>query len=91
VPVYDYRCSSCDNVYETREGFDAPSTQSCPRCGGLARRVLYAPPIVFKGSGFYVTDNRNDRGNGGSSLASTTSSSGSESASTSEPAPASTD
>ncbi len=62
MPIYVYRCSSCDNRYETREGFEAPSTQSCPSCGAVARRVLFAPPIVFKGSGFYVTDSRGKNG-----------------------------
>jgi putative FmdB family regulatory protein len=58
VPNYEYKCTQCENRYETREGFDAPSRQPCPKCGGLAKRVLFAPPIVFKGSGFYVTDSR---------------------------------
>jgi putative FmdB family regulatory protein len=58
VPTYEYRCADCQNHYETREGFDAPPTQACPRCGGRAKRILFAPPIVFKGSGFYVTDSR---------------------------------
>jgi putative FmdB family regulatory protein len=57
VPTYEYECSS-GHRYEKREGFDAPSTQRCPRCRRTARRVLQAPPIVFKGSGFYVTDSR---------------------------------
>jgi putative FmdB family regulatory protein len=58
VPQYEYQCTACDNRYEKREGFDAPSRQPCPKCGGQAKRILYAPPIVFKGSGFYVTDSR---------------------------------
>ena len=58
MPTYEYKCTACDNRYETREGFDAPSRQPCPRCGNQAKRVLFAPPIVFKGSGFYVTDSR---------------------------------
>jgi putative FmdB family regulatory protein len=58
VPLYDYKCTACDNQYETREGFDAPSRQACPRCGGEAKRLLHPPPIVFKGSGFYITDSR---------------------------------
>jgi putative FmdB family regulatory protein len=58
VPNYEYKCTQCENQYETREGFDAPARQPCPKCGGLAKRVLFAPPIVFKGSGFYVTDSR---------------------------------
>jgi putative FmdB family regulatory protein len=58
VPLYDYKCTACGNQYETREGFDAPSRQPCPRCGGEAKRLLHPPPIVFKGSGFYITDSR---------------------------------
>ncbi|MER3419712.1 MAG: hypothetical protein C4290_03925, partial [Chloroflexota bacterium] len=56
LPKYDYRCTACGHVYEKREGFDAPAVQTCPRCEGLARRVLTAPAIVFKGSGWYITD-----------------------------------
>ena len=58
MPRYDYRCSACGNVYEKREGFDAPSLQECPTCGSEARRVLTPPAIVFKGSGWYKTDSR---------------------------------
>ena len=65
MPVYEYVCPDCSLRYERREGFDAPSTQQCSRCGGTARRVFHAPPVLFKGSGFYVTDNR--KGSNGSS------------------------
>ncbi len=58
MPIYEYRCQKCAHLYEKREGFDAPARQKCPTCGGQAQRVLHAAPIVFKGSGFYVTDNR---------------------------------
>jgi putative FmdB family regulatory protein len=58
VPTYDYKCASCDHQYEMRESFDAPPRQDCPRCGGVAKRVLHPPPIVFKGSGWYITDSR---------------------------------
>jgi putative FmdB family regulatory protein len=58
VPTYEYRCLDCAHEYEKREGFDAPALQGCPTCGGTARRVIHAAPVVFKGSGFYVTDNR---------------------------------
>ncbi len=58
MPLYEYSCESCGKRYEKREGFDAPARQKCQHCGKTARRVLHAPPIVFKGSGFYKTDSR---------------------------------
>jgi putative FmdB family regulatory protein len=58
MPIYEYACEKCSNRYEKRESFDAPARQRCPKCRGTALRVLHAPPIVFKGSGFYVTDSR---------------------------------
>ncbi len=59
LPTYDYLCAKCKTTYETREGFDAPTTQKCQECGkGTAKRVLTAPRIVFKGSGFYATDSK---------------------------------
>ena len=58
VPIYEYRCQSCAHEYEKREGYDAPARQKCPKCGRSAQRVIQAAPIVFKGSGFYITDNR---------------------------------
>jgi len=62
VPTYEYACSKCKGSYELREGFDAPTTHACQECRrGTAKRVLYAPPVVFKGSGWYATDSRNSR------------------------------
>ncbi|GAB4320512.1 MAG: zinc ribbon domain-containing protein [Dehalococcoidia bacterium] len=62
MPRYDYRCDSCGKTYELIQSFSAESTHTCEKCGnGTARRLLSAPPIVFKGSGWYVTDSRNGR------------------------------
>ena len=59
MPTYEYHCPACDATYELRQGFDAETTQTCEECGkGIAKRVLHAPPIVFKGSGWYVTDSK---------------------------------
>jgi putative FmdB family regulatory protein len=65
VPTYEYRCSA-GHQYEKREGFDAPAKQKCERCGRQASRLIFAPPIVFKGDGFYKTDSRGSE-NGASS------------------------
>lgn len=59
MPTYEYQCDSCKRRYDRREGFDAPSSHTCDRCGkGTAQRVLHAPTVVFKGSGFYVNDSK---------------------------------
>lgn len=65
MPTYEYSCMDCSHVYDKREGFDAPALQECPVCDGTARRVLHAASIVFKGSGFYVTDSRKPALSGG--------------------------
>lgn len=62
MPTYDYECKSCKAVYELRQGFDAPTTHKCEECGkGTAKRVLRVPSVVFKGSGWYLTDSRNSK------------------------------
>lgn len=59
MPTYEYHCPKCDATYDMRQGFDAETTQKCEQCGkGIAKRVLHAPPVVFKGSGWYVTDSK---------------------------------
>jgi putative FmdB family regulatory protein len=59
VPTYEYQCKSCKAIYELRQGFDAETTHKCEECHkGTAKRVLHAPPVVFKGGGWYATDSR---------------------------------
>ena len=56
MPLYDYECLSCGNVFELRQGFDADPEGACPLCEGMSRRKFHAVPIIYKGSGFYTTD-----------------------------------
>ncbi len=58
MPRYSYECTKCAHVYEKVEGWDAKARQRCPKCRAVSQRILVAPAIVFKGSGFYATDNR---------------------------------
>ncbi len=58
MPLYDYRCSGCHKVIEVRHGFDETYEQPCDSCGAKLQRVIGPAPIIFKGSGFYVTDSR---------------------------------
>ena len=58
MPLYDYKCAQCGRVSEVRHGFTDSWNAPCPSCGGSLARVFNPAPIVFKGSGFYVTDSR---------------------------------
>src|SRR5579872_4727503 len=62
MPLYDYKCTRCGAVSEVRHGFDQTHDEPCPACGGSLARVFNPAPIVFKGSGFYVTDSRKSAG-----------------------------
>lgn len=59
MPLYDYQCRACQKVTEVRHGFKETFTGTCPDCGASdLARVFNPAPILFKGSGFYVTDSR---------------------------------
>lgn len=58
MPLYDYQCSKCGEVTEVRHGFDDTHAEPCPKCGGELTRLFNPAGIVFKGSGFYITDSR---------------------------------
>jgi putative FmdB family regulatory protein len=58
MPIYEYECGECCHTFERRQRFDEEPVAMCPRCGGKCRRVIHASPIIFKGSGFYATSNR---------------------------------
>jgi putative FmdB family regulatory protein len=58
MPVYEYECEQCGVRFEKLQRMaDAPLTQ-CPECHGHVHRVMQPVGVIFKGSGFYVTDNR---------------------------------
>lgn len=58
MPTYQYRCTECGNELEAVQKFSDPSLTVCPECQGELRKVFSAVGVVFKGSGFYATDNR---------------------------------
>ncbi len=69
MPLYEYRCEECGVRFERRQHFSDPPVRACPECGGSVHRVIGSTGVIFKGSGFYVTDNRKSGGRteGGSS------------------------
>ena len=73
MPTYEYACRDCGRNLEVVQSFTDDPLETCGRCGGRLRKVFSAAGIIFKGSGYYVTDTRSDRGR---SSASTSSSGG---------------
>jgi len=61
MPIYEYECGNCRFRFEKRQGFDEEPMALCPECSGRARRVFQPAPIIFKGSGFYITDSRKSK------------------------------
>ena len=55
MALYEYQCRKCRHRFERIQKFSAPDPQ-CPKCGGRTERLLNAPAVHFKGSGWYVTD-----------------------------------
>ena len=59
MPVYTYRCSNCGVEFDHQQKFNEKNLTRCPECGKKKLNRVYRPVgVVFKGSGFYVTDNR---------------------------------
>lgn len=66
MALYDYKCRKCGTVFEVRQKFSDEPLKVHEECGGDVDRLLSAPALQFKGSGWYVTD----YGKGGKSPAS---------------------
>jgi putative FmdB family regulatory protein len=57
MPTYEYACRQCGHRFEVWQHMTDDPLRVCPKCGAEIHRVLYPAGIVFKGSGFYKTDN----------------------------------
>jgi len=63
MPIYEYKCAECGIRFDKLQRFGDPVPDTCPNGHSQVHRLLSHPAIIFKGSGFYVTDNgRNGRG-----------------------------
>ena len=59
MPTYEYECMHCGHVFEEFQSISDEPLKECPQCKKEVRRLISAGMgIIFKGSGFYVTDNR---------------------------------
>jgi putative FmdB family regulatory protein len=56
MPIYGYECTKCGHRFEKIQKISARRVGTCPECKGRAERMVHAPAIQFKGSGWYVTD-----------------------------------
>ena len=66
MPLYEYKCHRCGKNFEVRQKFSDEHLTAHEECGGEVERLISAPALQFKGTGWYVTD----YGRGGKSPAS---------------------
>ncbi len=61
MPTYDYQCQDCGHQFEARQSMKDPHLTECPECKGhVKRKIGLGSGLIFKGSGFYITDYRSD-------------------------------
>lgn len=56
MPIYEYQCSQCNEVFEIFHKIDEDCKVACPKCLGPAKKLISATSFILKGSGFYVND-----------------------------------
>ncbi|HYG64944.1 MAG TPA: FmdB family zinc ribbon protein [Thermoanaerobaculia bacterium] len=92
MPIYEYQCQSCGKRSELLQRMADPPLAVCPECGGEVKKLMSAPAVQFKGSGWYVTDYAGKKGGEGKSESkasdSTSKEGGSSDKAASAPAPA---
>jgi putative FmdB family regulatory protein len=70
MPLYEYQCDDCGVRFERAQRVSEDPVRECPECGGHVRRLFQPVGIIFKGSGFYCTDNRSKSSGSGSASSS---------------------
>ena len=61
MPTYDYKCKKCEHEFELFQSMIDKPIQKCPECNGEVERLIgTGGGLIFKGSGFYITDNRSE-------------------------------
>jgi len=64
MPRYQYECNACNESFEQRQSFNDDPLADCPLCGAedAVERVITSVGVIFKGSGFYINDSKNNNG-----------------------------
>lgn len=86
MPLYEYRCRSCNHQFEVQQSFSDDALTVCPECQGDLRKVFNPVGIAFKGSGFYKNDSRSSSSSSSSSTGSSPSTDSTSPSTTKEPA-----
>ncbi|NOZ64427.1 MAG: zinc ribbon domain-containing protein [Caldiserica bacterium] len=72
MPTYEYLCESCEYAFEKFQGINEDPIKECPRCGGKVRKLISGGAgLIFKGSGFYITDYKKKEGKNGKGTSTT--------------------
>ncbi len=58
MPVYEYECEQCGTRFERHQSIKDEPVRQCPECSGTVHKVFHPAGIIFKGSGWYITDSR---------------------------------
>lgn len=58
MPVYEYECENCGRRFERLQSIKDEPVRQCPDCSGVVHKVFHPAGIIFKGSGWYITDSR---------------------------------
>jgi len=67
MPTYDYVCDKCGYEFEVFQSIKAEPVRICPKCGGeVQRKFSSGAGLLFKGSGFYITDYKKSQSSGDS-------------------------
>jgi putative FmdB family regulatory protein len=91
MPTYVYECEDCGVRFERLQSYTDVPLKDCPECNGHVHRVIQPVGVIFKGSGFYVTDNKGKSSTGipaGKKDETTTASAGTETKAEGAPAAA---
>ena len=70
MPTYEYRCQKCDHTFDSFQSMTEKPLKKCPNCGGAVKRLISSGVgLIFKGSGFYITDYKKKESHSGENVA----------------------